>query len=435
MNQILGQTLQTATGRQCFVEKLLGQGGQGEVYLVKVEGASFALKWYYPNTATPLQRSLIEDTVRRGSPTDKFLWPLEMVSAPDNNTFGYLMRLREERFNNMIDLMAGRVNPSFRSRCRTGYELGDSYFQLHAKGLCYRDINFGNVFFDPNTGEVLICDNDNVGVTGATTADVLGTPGFMAPEIVRSEADPSTDTDLFSLSVMLFYLFMLNHPLEGKKEFDIHCLDPVARNKLYGFEPVFIYDPSDESNRPVPGYHDSVILYWSLYPQFLRDLFLRAFTDGLFDAKHGRVRESEWRKAFVQLRDSLIYCGRCGKESFYDAEKVRVNHPHLCWNPKCNATLQLPPRLRVGKSVVMLNHDTKLFPHHLGDDYNFTAPVAEVAQHPQNPNLWGLRNVSQQNWSVTRSDGVIPEVPPGKSATIALGAKINFGPVEGEIRI
>lgn len=76
---------------------------------------------------------------------------------------------------------------------------------------------------------------------------VLGTPGFMAPEIVRGEKRPSRETDRYSLSVLLFYLFMVNHPLEGKLEANIKCMDYAARVKLYGTDPVFIFDPDNRT--------------------------------------------------------------------------------------------------------------------------------------------------------------------------------------------
>ena len=50
--------------------------------------------------------------------------------------------------------------------------------------------SFGNAFFDPDNGDVLIADNDNVSVDGAGVLGVLGTPRFMAPEVVRGEAVP-----------------------------------------------------------------------------------------------------------------------------------------------------------------------------------------------------------------------------------------------------
>jgi len=428
-----GTTLRTETGRLCVVEKLLRSGTQGDVYEVRVDGQPYALTRDLPASlpSDPDLRKWLKFAIENGAPDKRFLWPLELVTDPDGHTFGYLMPLREPRFKGTEDLMMRRVEPSFRALCTAGFELADGYLRLHSQGLCYRDISFGNVFLDPDTGEVRICDNDNVTVTGTESGGVRGTPRFMAPEIVRGEAFPSTDTDLFSLAVLLFCMFMLHHPLEGKKEAAIHCFDLPAMERLYGAEPLFIFDPDDDSNRPVPGYQDNALIYWAIYPQFLRDLFTRAFTQGIRDPKNGRVRESEWRQAFVQLRDSIVYC-ECGAENFYDVEKVKNQQPHRCWF--CNKNIRLPPRIRIGQATVMLNYDTRLFPHHLGVWYDFSAPVAAVSRHPRDPNVWGLTNHSQETWTVTRPDGTLAELPPGRSVTLASGVKINFGRVEGEIR-
>lgn len=65
------------------------------------------------------------------------------------------------------------------------------------------------MFFDPDTGDVLICDNDNVSANGIDNSSVYGTPRFMAPEIVMGQAKPSRNTDLYSLAVLLFYMFTI----------------------------------------------------------------------------------------------------------------------------------------------------------------------------------------------------------------------------------
>ena len=107
----------------------------------------------------------------------------------------------------------------------------------------------------------------------------------------------------------------------------------------------------------MPGVHDNALAFWRIYPQFLRDLFTRAFTNGLHHPA-SRIRESEWRMGCVRLRDSIFYCPYCSLENFYDSDKLKATgQPGLCWS--CATELQLPPRIRIGKNTVMLNYDTR----------------------------------------------------------------------------
>jgi len=432
MDQILkpGQKVRTSSSRgDCVVEKLLGSGGQGEVYQAQLDGKPVALKWYYPTSATADQQKALEALIKIGAPSDRFLWPMQLATASATTGFGYIMPLRNRRFRSIVDLMKRRIEPSFRALATAGLELSHSYLQLHTKGLCYRDISFGNAFFDPDTGEILICDNDNVAIDNQSRSAVYGTPRFMAPEIVRGDAVPGTQTDLFSLAVLLFYMFVMHHPLEGRKELAIKCLDLPAMKKLYGTEPLFIFDPSDNSNAPDPQYQRNALAFWTVYPRFLRDLFTKAFTDGIRDPQHGRVRESNWRAVMVRLRDSIVYCTHCNVENFHDGGEDNDR----CWS--CRRQLRLPPRVRLGKNFVMLNHDTFLFAHHVDEEkkYDFTHPVAAVTKHPVDPEIWGLKNLSLETWSTTNNKGEVKDVSPGRSVTLALGTRINFGHAEGEI--
>jgi serine/threonine protein kinase len=329
--------------------------------------------------------------------------------------------------------MKRRVEPDFRTLIGVCLGLAESFLKLHASGFCYRDINFNNVFFDPQSGEVLICDNDNVDINGAPGA-INGTPRFMAPELVRGDGQPNRESDLFSLAVLLFYMLLLHHPLDGQKEANIRAFDQAAMNKLYGTEPLFIFDPQDASNRPVEGLHDNALAYWPIYPQFMRDLFTRAFTDGIRDPQHGRILENEWRAALVRLRDAILYCS-CGAENFYDADALKAGSELSCW--ACSKPLQYPPRLRIDKHVVMLNHDTQLYPHHIDSNqkFNFATPVAAIKRHPQDPGLWGLQNLSASAWIVTLADDSVKTVAPQQSVSLAAGIRINFGNITAEIRV
>lgn len=420
------------SGAELKALQLLGTGGQGEVWLSEMEGRQVAVKVYHQHTATPAQREILERLVEKGNPAKYFLWPLKLVEDLSLRSYGYVMELREKRFHSLEDFMARRIEPSFRALLTASWQLADGFLRLHSQGLCYRDISFANVFFDPFLGDIRICDNDNVDVSGTESGGILGTQRFMAPEVVRREAVPSDQTDRYSLAVLLFYMLMGGHPLDGLREARIRCLDVPALEKLYGFEPLYIFDPVDPSNRPQRGIHDNPLDFHPLYPPQIRDLFLRSFTEGLhYPAK--RVRESEWRKAFAHAVDSIIPCTSCRAENFYSADVVRTRGIGYCWS--CNKPLALQPRIRIGNDIVILSQETRLYGYHVGEAVEDGSPIAEVSRHPSNPTILGIRNLTNDSWTLTRPDGTIVDVPPGRSASIASGNKINFGQVTGEIRV
>lgn len=430
MNQLLKENIilkANISKQDVKIGKFLGGGGQGEVYEAVHKGDKIAVKWYNKDSATDFQKNILNNLISIGSPNNNFLWPSDLVFSEKIEGFGYIMPLRPTRFKSIIDLVKRKADPKFRELIKACYNLADSFKELHAKGFSYRDISFGNVFFDPKTGEILICDNDNVNYDDKGKSGILGTPSFMAPEIVRGEAKPSTNTDLFSLAVLLFYMLYISHPLDGEKEAKIKCKDMPALNDLYGFNPVYIFDPINDSNRPVNGIHDNAIIYNKIFPQKLKNLFEKAFTKGIKDPDC-RVRESEWKECFRVMSDLIINCS-CTAENFYDESKS--NNDQFCWN--CKKQLIIPAKITINKNIIILNKDTKIKVSHLSKSQDVNDTVASLNQHPQNPNIWGLKNESLSAWKITFPDGKESHVEPGRSCSITLGLKIDFGHVIGEI--
>ncbi len=441
MNQIFEpgrSTVETANGTVCRVETFLGSGGQGEVYQARVNNQLVALKWYFRENATPEQRQALEALIQKGPPTPTgYLWPIQLVRAPGRSDFGYLMPLREPRYHGLNAWMRRKVKPepTFRALVTAAINLVEGFYQLHAKGLCYCDISLGNLFFDPASGDVLICDNDNVRVDGTSNIGVLGTPRFMAPEIVRSEARPSTTTDQYSMAVLLFHLLMLSHPLEGRRESLIHCLDLPSMTQLYGTNPLFIFDQQDTSNAPDRERHNNALIYWGIYPQFIKDLFTASFTTGLQNPQQGRVADSKWRTELGRLRDSIITCPACREQNFYQTATGGSAAAQRCWNAACRKPLPPPARLQIGRYTVVLSADSQIYPHHVDSTamYAFTQPIAQVVPHPTDAQRLGLENRGTEKWTITPTNGSLQEVPPGKRVAIVAGTKIHFGAVEGEI--
>jgi len=428
VNQLLtvGETLtDAASGQPLRIDEYLGAGSQGEVYRVSLAESDFALKWYFPQAATESQKTAINELIGKGSPSASFLWPLAMVQSNGVRGFGYVMGLRPSGYRSLRSLVKRAVQVGFDSRMTVGYELAHNFLLLHARGLCYRDISLGNVFFRPSDGSVLICDTDNVGIDGESESGVLGTPKFMAPEVVRGEERPSASTDLYSLAVLLFYLTMVAHPLDGAREASIHSMDEPARRRLYGTAPIFIFDPQDASNRPVPGIHDNALAHWPIYPEFLRDLFTRAFTEGVREPSR-RVRESEWRLALSRARDLVVACPSCRAQSFYDLESG-TDGAKTCWN--CKASLPTRMWLDSGQAQLVIEPRVRVYPHHvdLHSRWDFSSPLAEVVPHPGNADRLGLKNLTGRPLHVLQPEGSSVDLPQQRAVDLTPGTRIDFG--------
>ena len=407
----------------------LGKGGQGAVFRgTTSQGEDVAIKWYLPAAQGLDLRSSISELVKRRPPSKQFLWPRDLVTR--GSEFGYLMDLRPPSYSNIPRLLKRTVKVNFPELMLVAIRTVSAFRALQAQGLFYCDISSGNLFFNPRNGDVLICDNDNVGSPSARPK-VLGTPRYMAPEIVRGEATPSPLTDSFSMAILLFLLLCNDHPLQGAAEAKIRCWDPAAMKMLYGTSPVFIFDPNDHSNRPVPGIHRNAEIFWDLYPSGIKKVFTRVFTAGL-NEPGARPSFAEWLAALSAAADAIVTCA-CGETTFSKDDRSE----RRCWS--CKKIVKRPMHLALdGRRLVALNPDTKLYAHHLrariSDTGERDVALAEVVKHPI-AGVLGLRNLSSEQWWLKTPSGEAKGVEPGRAATLNQGTDINFGDVAGRIVI
>ncbi len=59
--------------------------------------------------------------------------------------------------------------------------------------------------------------------------------------------------------------------------------------------------------------------------------------------------------------------------------------------------------------------------------------IGQTKQNPNNPDVWGLCNLTETPWSATAFDGQTIEIPPQKSVPLANGLKLNLGGTSAEI--
>ncbi len=430
-----GDKIKTESGGELEVIGKLGEGGQGVVYKVRYNGKEMALKWYFgfedEEKADKFYSSL-KSNIDKKAPTNAFLWPLEITEKSEETAkdgrkrvcFGYLMELRPPEYKDFSAFLLAKERFSeIGAVTNAALRIIEGFRKLHQLGLSYQDLNDGNFFVNPQTGDVLICDNDNVSEYGEASG-IAGKCRYMAPEIVTGENKrPDKYTDRFSLAVVLYMMLFLNHPLEGKKTM-CPCITEEFERKFYGSEPVFVYDPDDDSNRPVRGVHVNEIKLWELYPKFVREKFQKAFSKKYMtvEGAKDRVNEQEWQAVFVKLRDATVRCPGCRNETFIDMEQLS------CKCIECGREFHRPPVLKVKKYNVALAPGRKIYACHVMeyDDDNFKDLKGEAVMSKSTPPVLGLKNLSGRTWELTLPDGSPRTCENGQATKLVRGLKIKF---------
>ncbi len=413
-----GDKVNLTNGTQAKIIKELGRGGQGIVYLVDLAGKQMALKWYLKAPDSKFYKNL-EENISKGAPSDAFLWP-EYLTRKEKGSYGYIMKLRPQGYYEFGQyLLAKRQFGSFEAMLNAAMKICEGFYKLHLSGLSYQDLNDGNFFIEPKTGDVLICDNDNVMPDGRKSG-IMGKARYMAPEVVGGKA-PDKYSDRFSLAVILFMLFYGNHPFEGSRVLACPCMTESFEKKFYGSDILFIYDDNKE-NRPVRGVHNNVIRRWPAMPQTLQNAFKEQFGKDILAAPDKRMIEKKWKGVIQSLRDTLVRCPKCGDETF-----VSDSASPVCMN--CGKSFDLAGKLVfINGREILLSPNTMVY---IDDD---NQPDINVVSIPGDKYPVQLQNITKGSWVVETQSGKIKSIEPGSCVPIRPGLKLSIGSLKLEIQ-
>lgn len=368
------------------IVQLLGSGGQGHVYEIETEsGESYALKIYSDDCKSEsfeLRKKKITKLTRIGCDNNCFLWPISVliVDTREAQSLGYLMQLKPDSFCSASLYLNQEIDLEYDTLIRACHSLCDAFSWLHVQGLYYADISLNNFFLNPISGEVLICDIDNIAYQGDKSM-VVGTQEFMAPEVVEGKTLPSIESDNHSLAVLLFKLLYKDHPLNGRTEDEIAILDDDSRRALYGSNAVYIYHPTDDRNRPVEGVHDAAILFDRIYPKGIKQVFERAFAIGLHNPGK-RPGAMDWSVALQELYAQMGHCHQCGQTIFH--QSVMNEQASICWNCGSNS------------KPLVINYDDQRLIVSIGLAVRKNGQVvAKIVRNPNDEAVLGLKNMTQ----------------------------------------
>lgn len=202
-----------------LVEGVLGSGSSGAVYAVMDErvGRRAALKVLWDKAE---ENSESFQRVRREVLAAQGIRDPAVVAVHDllilDGRPALLMELVEGSSLRQHILREGALAPADAVKIIAGVLRGLAL--LHGAGIVHRDIKSGNILLTPD-GHVKICDfglvkGDDLGATLTATGAPLGTPSYMAPELIRGQ-EATAASDLYSTGIVLFEMLAGRLPFEG----------------------------------------------------------------------------------------------------------------------------------------------------------------------------------------------------------------------------
>jgi eukaryotic-like serine/threonine-protein kinase len=212
------------TGSEYLIEKRIGGGGMGEVYLARhlPDNQPVAIKMMVPSIAASDRAKL------------RFQRELDVLKnlRHPNIVEYYTMFELDGQFQLVMEYVVGKdahewvkslpAPLSAATGARVGFQLMMALDHAHSKGYVHRDIKPSNLLITgpPVKPTVKLSDfglaksfRDDAGFAGLThQGDIGGSGGFISPDHIRDFRAAQEPADLYSAGATLYYLFTNQYP-------------------------------------------------------------------------------------------------------------------------------------------------------------------------------------------------------------------------------
>ena len=209
--------------------KKLGEGGFGEVFLIKKNNQNYALK------KIPLPNKLItEDKMKEYKEMLLILQTLNSENVIKYYTFDFrddcitvlmeyggdsdLKQLIEEHKNNFKSIEEKIIKSIILQIC-IGLK------EIHKAKLIHRDLTPDNIFINKNNNKVKIGDfsiSKKLGFTNQYTKSQIGKQHYIAPELEKGLKN-NTKVDIYAFGCIIYELFTLNEYYIDKRIDETDC--------------------------------------------------------------------------------------------------------------------------------------------------------------------------------------------------------------------
>ncbi len=323
-------------GTSVELSKVLGKGGEAEVWAVSTHSGSVAKIYHEPSAGheAKLRAMVAQPPVDPTRGHVSICWPQALLFDPvTRRNLGFLMpRIDLSQHRELFKIYNAKARQSEAPDFTWAYlvtaaeNIASVLDSIHAKGYIVGDVNESNFFISSQALATIVdCDSMQVRTASGTFHCTVAKPEYMAPELQGADLAKVLRTqpqDNFALAVLIFHLLMEGfHPYSGRWTKGGEA-PSIAERISRGDSP---YGSSSRISVS-PGAPPIEIL-----PAAIRALFVRAFYQGNRDPSR-RPSAREWQQALHTLGSALFTC-KANPQHQYS------NHLGRC--PWCERTVLL----------------------------------------------------------------------------------------------
>ena len=257
---------QAAVAGRYSLERELGRGGMGVVYLAREVRLDrpVAIKLLPPSKASDprLRERFLREARTAAKLSHPNVIPIHAVEEIGEFVFFAMAYIEGETLTERVR-RRGPLAPSEASRVLRDVAWALAY--AHGQGVIHRDVKPDNILLE-NNGRVLVADfgiaSVVAGAGALSTGEVVGTPEFMSPEQALGEVVDAR-SDLYSLGIVGYFACSATLPFEADKATDVLAkqvtepappLSSVAplmpRRLAQAIDRCLAKDPADRSEGP-----------------------------------------------------------------------------------------------------------------------------------------------------------------------------------------
>lgn len=466
--KMIGRRVSSCYGNEYIIGKKLGQGGVAKVFHAQKDGdkKQYVFKEYVPKPELRMLHATIKRNLialirtpildAAGNRMPNFVPPLDIIEL-NSGGFGYIMETVDTAKYQPVEKILNHhdLYPDARILCKFCKNFARFFRTIHLRGWCYKDINEGNIYINPDTGDFWVIDCDNISVSRNKT--ILGTAGYMAPEVYKTQT-PDTYSDYFSIATFFFRLFVGSYPMDGpatEKYMNDHDLSvDGAAPVIYGTNALFAFHPTDTRNAVYAATANKAYQIqtrkWNALPVQIKKCMIQTFVTALpSDKCQRRTSADGWMRCFEDLeKNHVVQCKKCRKYNFDNrktcyccGKKLSKAPPQLPTKPQKSAnpgktTKPIPPKpkyevvfeyLRIvgGKQEggqLAIDLDKKIPGKLLHPD--FSAKPMLYAHYRERENKYTVHNMGPYTWELARA-GKTAQQPAGTEVEINTGLIIK----------